>query len=50
MEFIIEWLWYVLAFAAGSVLAWLISLLAVRHGSREDALADLPGSREIGAR
>jgi uncharacterized membrane protein ArfB len=27
MEFVIQWLWYVLAFVAGSAVAWLIATL-----------------------
>lgn len=48
MDFIVQWLWYLLAFVVGSVLAWLITILSVRRTSREEAIADLP--REIGAR
>ena len=30
-------------------LAWLVALAAVKRTSEEEAFADLPGSREIGA-
>ncbi|MGH3676575.1 MAG: hypothetical protein ACRDU5_12720 [Mycobacterium sp.] len=49
MDFVIQWLWYLLAFVVGSVVAWLIALVTIRRTSEEEALADLPGSREIGA-
>lgn len=50
MDFVTQWLWYLLAFVAGSIVAWVISVISVRRTSREEALADMPGSREIGAR
>jgi uncharacterized membrane protein ArfB len=50
MEFITQWLWYLTAFLAGSVVAWVITILAVRRTSQEEVVADLPGSREIGTR
>jgi uncharacterized membrane protein ArfB len=50
MDFVIQWLWYLVAFVVGSAVAWLITILSVRRTSEEQALADMPGSREIGAR
>lgn len=56
MDFVIQWLWYLLAFVVGSAVAWLITTLSIRCTSREEALADLadlaglPGLRETGAR
>jgi len=50
MGFVVQWLWYLLAFLVGSAVAWVITVLAVKRTSEEEALADLPGSREIGAR
>jgi uncharacterized membrane protein ArfB len=50
MDFVIQWLWYLLAFAVGSAIAWLITALSLRRKSEAEALADMPGSREIGAR
>lgn len=50
MDFVVQWLWYLLAFVAGSAVAWLITVLSVRRTSREEAVAALPGSREMGAR
>ena len=50
MGFVIQWLWYLLAFVLGSAVAWVLAALTIRHTSREEAIADLPGSREIGAR
>jgi uncharacterized membrane protein ArfB len=45
MHFIIQWLWYLVAFVAGSAVAWLITLVSIRRTSEEEALADLPGAR-----
>lgn len=50
MDFIIQWLWYLVAFVAGSAVAWAITVLTIRPTSREEALAALPGAREKGAR
>jgi uncharacterized membrane protein ArfB len=49
MDFVIQWLWYLLAFVVGSVVAWLIAVVSIRHTSAEQALADLAGGHEIGA-
>ncbi len=50
MAFIAQWLWYLLAFVVGSAVAWIITVVSVSRTSEEQAIADLPGSREIGAR
>jgi len=50
MGFIVQWLWYLLAFLVGSAVAWVITVATVKRTSEEEAIADLPGSREIGAR
>lgn len=51
MGFFWQWIYYLLAFAAGSAVAWVITTLTIHRTSREEAIADLPaGSREIGAR
>jgi uncharacterized membrane protein ArfB len=50
MGFVIQWLWYLLAFAVGSLVAWLVAVLTVKPTSESEALADLPGARELGAR
>lgn len=49
MAFIAQWLWYLLAFIVGSAVAWIITVASIKPTSEEEALADLPGSREIGA-
>lgn len=51
MGFVTQWLWYLLAFLAGSAVAWVITVLTIHRTSRAAAIADLPaGSREIGRR
>jgi len=50
MSFVYQWLWYLLAFVVGSAAAWLITVLSIRHTSKDEAIAALPGSRELGAR
>ena len=49
MDFIIQWLYCLVAFAVGSAVALLVGSISVRRTSEEQALADMPGSREIGA-
>ena len=49
MGFFIQWVWYLLAFLVGSLVAWLLAVVTVKRTSEEEAFADLPGSREIGA-
>jgi uncharacterized membrane protein ArfB len=50
MGFVIQWLWCLLAFVVGSLVAWLITVVTIRRTSEEEALADLSNSREVGAR
>ncbi|WP_165604316.1 MULTISPECIES: hypothetical protein [Mycolicibacter] len=50
MDFVIHWLWYLLAFVAGSAIAWLLTVVSIRRTNREDAIADLPGAAELGTR
>ena len=49
MDFVIQWLWYLLAFVVGSLVAWLLAVVTVRRTSEREALAALPGFRESGA-
>jgi uncharacterized membrane protein ArfB len=50
MGFLLQWLWYLAAFLVGSAVAWAIAVMTVHRTSEAEAIADLPGSREIGAR
>jgi uncharacterized membrane protein ArfB len=50
MDFVIGWLWYLLAFVLGSLVAWLIAVLTVKPTTEEEALGDLPGAGESGAK
>jgi uncharacterized membrane protein ArfB len=49
MDFVIHWLWYLLAFLVGSAIAWLLTIVSIRRTREEEAIAALPDSREIGA-
>ncbi|MDT5348205.1 MAG: hypothetical protein QOH91_1492 [Mycobacterium sp.] len=42
MAFVIQWLWYLLAFAAGSAVTWVTVTLSIKH-TRD-------GSTEAGAK
>lgn len=48
MDFIIQWLWYLLAFVLGSLIAWGTTVLVIKRTSEDEALADLPNSRQSG--
>jgi uncharacterized membrane protein ArfB len=50
MDFVVQWLWYLLAFFVGSVVASLITVISIKRRSKQEALADFPGAREVGAR
>ena len=51
MGFVTQWLWYLVAFLAGSAVAYVITVLTVHRTSVERAIADMPaGSRESGVR
>jgi len=39
MDFVIQWLWYLAAFAAGSLVAWLIAVVAIRRTTDERTVA-----------
>jgi len=46
MDFLIQWLCYLAAFVAGSVVAGAIASVAVTRRSRVSVPADAPGSLE----
>jgi uncharacterized membrane protein ArfB len=48
MDFIIQWVWYLLAFLVGGLVAWLLAAVSIKRTSEQDALTDMPGSREPG--
>lgn len=48
MDFIIQWLWYLMAFVAGSAIAWGATVLTIKRTSGDEAPADVSGSRESG--
>ncbi len=48
MDFVIQWLWYLLAFVAGSAVGRVIATWWIRRGgAQEEAPADVP--HEVGA-
>jgi uncharacterized membrane protein ArfB len=49
MDFVIQWLWYLVAFAVGSAVALLLAGVVIKNDNEQQALAEMPGSREIGA-
>ncbi len=49
MDFVIQWLWYLVAFAVGSAVALVLAGIVIKNDNEQQALAEMPGSREIGA-
>jgi uncharacterized membrane protein ArfB len=50
MDFVMQWLWYLLAFVAGSAVAWIIAAVrAKRMGNRQEIAADVTGPHEVDA-
>ena len=49
MDFVIQWLCYLVAFAVGSAVALILAGIVIRNDNEQQALAEMPGSREIGA-
>lgn len=54
MDFVVQWLSYLLAFVAGSAVSWLIVTLSIKRAGdnkdKEEVPADVSGSTEMGAR
>ncbi len=49
MDFVIQWLHYLVAFAAGSAVAWVIATVSIKPSSEEEDAADVHESHEAGA-
>ncbi|CCI54414.1 MAG: hypothetical protein LKG20_02265 [Tetrasphaera jenkinsii] len=49
-DFLIAWLWYIVAFALGAVVAWLIARSMIEATNENEAFADVPETRAIGER
>lgn len=49
MGFFMQWLWYLLAFGLGSLVAWALASVTIKRTSEDEAMADLSASDEIGA-
>ena len=47
-EFLMEWLWYLVAFVVGALAMYVVIGMTVSADSEEAAFSDLPGAREIG--
>ena len=39
MDFVIQWLWYLLAFVAGSAVAWAVAAKFIKRAGAKGALA-----------
>ncbi len=49
MDFVIQWLCYLVAFVIGSAVALVVAGISIKRTTEEQALLDMPGAREIGA-
>lgn len=49
MVFVVQWLWYLLAFVAGSAVAWAVATRMIKRVAAKRALAGMTG-HDIGAR
>ena len=47
-EFLMQWLWLLVAFVLGALVMYVIIGMTVPAESEEAAFSDLPGAREIG--
>lgn len=43
MDFVVQWLWYLLAFVAGSAVAWVVATRMIKRIAAKRALAGLTG-------
>ena len=50
MDFVIQWLWYLLAFVAGSAVAWVITNVVNKHIGNRRAPVDATGPEMDGER
>lgn len=48
MDFLQAWLWYLVAFVVGALVAWLFAVLFVKPKSEDEAFEDLADSRIVG--
>jgi uncharacterized membrane protein ArfB len=46
MGFFLQWMWCLLAFLLGSLLAWLLATASLTFTSADDAMSDLADSGE----
>jgi uncharacterized membrane protein ArfB len=49
MDFVIQWLWYLLAFVAGSAVAWVTATGLIKRAAAKKVLAGL-ADEKTGAR
>ena len=49
MDFVVQWFFYLLAFVAGSAVAWLIAGVRGRRAGSVQAASDASGPPEVGA-
>jgi uncharacterized membrane protein ArfB len=49
MDFVIQWLQYLVAFVAGSAVAWGIATASIKRRSEEEDTAEVLESHETGA-
>jgi len=50
MDFVIQWLWYLLAFVAGSAVAWGIATMSIQRGRARERAKEAKDEVSRGAR
>jgi uncharacterized membrane protein ArfB len=50
MDFVMQWIYYLVAFGIGALIALLIVRATIKPTSEAEALAELPNPRELGGR
>lgn len=50
MEFVTAFVWYLVAFALGALVAWFVARSQIAATNPDEAFADVPETRAIGGR
>ena len=45
-QFFIQWFWYLVAFAAGALVAWLVATRTIEARSEDEAFVDLTTTQQ----
>ena len=48
MDFLVQWFWYLVAFAVGALCAWFVASRSIEARYEDEAFADVAGVRGNG--